>query len=398
MSCCSRGILLLSLSVALTTVSFAAPVEITARWINENGRWLVRIEPVDNNRVRTTKFLGDSPALRRRGLFQVTDAASGQRMNFRLERRGENGALSSIDLTFPEIDAPRKITVRVSGLMLQAGEAEAISYEGSVTADPSPGGKYRRSLAAPTPTPSRQLASEPSGGATSPNNTFAGPLPGAGEPTASPAGTAAAGQSGGRSARMPQFPFPPPPASANETVPRDLLVGAKEDPQLRDVDLALSAAFRQCSYGEKSYYAVPNGFAIASRIEQMNADGSPNDDRWSMDVTPLRKFSVEAYLRALFRARPGHYRVIVFLVTDQPFEQEGPKVTSKQAALWVASGFNKLPRDVGEQPLSEDHSCTALIYEFSRVGGGEPTFVEPSQVTGELHLQKSGLLAALRGQ
>ena len=37
----------------------------------------------------------------------------------------------------------------------------------------------------------------------------------------------------------------------------------------------------------------------------------------------------------------------------------------------------------------------ALIYEFKTLGGGEATFVEPSEITGQMHLEKSGLLSAL---
>ena len=68
-----------------------------------------------------------------------------------------------------------------------------------------------------------------------------------------------------RAKLLPEFPWPPPRASAFEIVPRDLLLGNKQTPVLGDADAALDSAFRQTGYGEKSYYGVPEGFAIASR-------------------------------------------------------------------------------------------------------------------------------------
>jgi hypothetical protein len=110
----------------------------------------------------------------------------------------------------------------------------------------------------------------------------------------------------------------------------------------------------------------------------------------------MKKFSVDQYIRALFRARPGRYRILVFLVTDQAFRQRDGSVPFATASAWPKGGLNILPKEVGEQPYSEDHVCTALVYEFKRVGSVEPVFVEPSEFNGQTHLQKSGLSAALQ--
>ena len=180
-----------------------------------------------------------------------------------------------------------------------------------------------------------------------------------------------------------------------ETVPRELFVAGKMRPKLKDVDAALSAAFAKCGYGEKSFYAVPDGFAMASRLEQINADGSSGPNRWSLETAPLKNFSIESYLHALFQARAGHFRVVIFMVTNHPFEQTDVKVNSDEAKTWVKKGLNALPRKIGDRDYTDDYICTALIYEFKTLGGGEATFVEPSEITGQMHLEKSGLLSAL---
>jgi hypothetical protein len=202
----------------------------------------------------------------------------------------------------------------------------------------------------------------------------------------------------GQEEAVPEFPWPPPKASASATISRELLLGDKEHPKLGDAVAALDLAFQKTGYGERSYYSVPDGFAMASRIEQINQDGTAKGpaDRWSLEVPPMRKFSFSAYLTALFRARPGYYRVIVFVVTSKPFSQSNAKVTSEEAELWISSGLNTLPEDIASRDYTSAHRCTALIYEFKRTGTQHAEFVDPSGITGQIHLEKSGLLAALK--
>jgi hypothetical protein len=193
-----------------------------------------------------------------------------------------------------------------------------------------------------------------------------------------------------------EFPWPPPKASASDTIPRELLLGNAAHPLLGTVARAIESAFKQAGYGEKSYYSVPGGFAMASRMEQMNEDGSSKGsaDRWSLEVPRMSTFSLSLYLTALFRGRPGYYRVIVFVVTPQPFSQSSAKITSEDAGAWVSSGLNKLPEKMTNQEYSPAHTCTALIYEFKRIEGQRAQLVDPSEITGPIHLEKSGLMAA----
>jgi len=196
---------------------------------------------------------------------------------------------------------------------------------------------------------------------------------------------------------VPEFPWPPPKASASDTISRELLLGSQEHPKLGDAAAALDLAFRKAGYGERSFYGVPGGFAMASRIEQMNQDGTAKGpaDRWSLEVPPMRKFSLSAYVSALFTARLGFYRVIVFVITSHPFSQSTAKPTSEEAQIWESSGLNALPEAIASRDYTSAHRCTALIYEFKRTGTQQAKFVDPSEITGQIHLERSGLLAAL---
>ena len=199
---------------------------------------------------------------------------------------------------------------------------------------------------------------------------------------------------------IPQFPWPPPAASARETVPRDLLTGSRRLDRLGDVDTVLSAALARTGYAEKSYWAVPRGFALATRLEQIDPNGKPKPApaRWSAEMPRLAgAFSLSAYLRALFTADPGYYRIVVFIVTDTLFSESDRSVSSEEARSWVAQGLNALPESIAGQPYDSSVVSTALIYEFERKAGSEAQPLVPSPVDAHAHLVGSGLWSALGG-
>jgi hypothetical protein len=191
------------------------------------------------------------------------------------------------------------------------------------------------------------------------------------------------------------FPFPPPRPSAFQVIPRELLVAGRPRLLLKDIATELDSAFTACGYGEKTYYGIPDGFAMVSRIEQINEDGTPNSHRWSLEIIPIEKFSLRAYLNALFKGRSGHYRVIAFIATPHSFTPKNVEVTSDQTTEWFFGGSTTLPEEIGNREYSASHACTAFIYEFRRIAGGQPEFVKPSQMTGRTHLENAGLWVAL---
>jgi hypothetical protein len=378
------------LSILLASVSFAAEVELKGSWTKGPEHWLVHIQV-----ARPGFFIApNSPAFDNEQLIRVTDAATHQPIGFRL-RHDKRRMARGFDLAFPQLQQPVSVLVTVGGLSIVDQRGQRVAYQQNlaarapasgdriqprVSASPSHTYAYRSDDGGPTP---RVYGSpEPLvGGGAPPPNDWVPTEVGQGAPPPEP--------------EIPQFPFPPPQASAFENIPREFLVAGNGAPKLKDVDAVLSGAFEKCGYGEKSYYAVPDGFAIASRIEQINADGSFSRNRWSLESQVMSTFSIEGYLRALFGAREGHFRVVVFVVTNHPFQQTEERVSSDQAQEWVRKGLNELPRRIGAQDFTDDYACTALIYEFKALGGGQAAFVEPSEITAQMHLEKSGLRAAL---
>jgi hypothetical protein len=196
---------------------------------------------------------------------------------------------------------------------------------------------------------------------------------------------------------IPQFPWPPPLASATDVIARSLLLTTPTG-SLKDVDQRLTTALEACGYVGKSYYAVPDGFALVTQLEQINPDGTsrPLPSRWAAKVQPLSTFSLSDYLKALFTANPGRYRIIVFVITSHPFSQAEAKVSKEDALGWLSKGLNQLPASIGNLSFTADYAATALIYEFDEPHAGKnAVFITPSGLTGRDHLAKSKLLSAL---
>jgi hypothetical protein len=197
---------------------------------------------------------------------------------------------------------------------------------------------------------------------------------------------------------FPEFPWPPPEASASVEISELVKEPKDEITRLGDVDKKLRRAFEAAGYVEKSYFAVPDGFALVTRLEQMNPDGTPRDPgRWSLEKEPLRNFSLREYLRALFFADPGLFRVVVFIVTPHPFSQSDKVVERDEAMDWLRAGLDRLPSSVASQEYTDEFRTTALIYQFENPESGEPR-LSPSRLTGRDHLAGSGFLLNLENR
>ncbi len=190
---------------------------------------------------------------------------------------------------------------------------------------------------------------------------------------------------------VPQFPWPPPRASASVVIPAGSAAGT-----LGDVEEQIRTALDGGGYVERSYFAAPGGFAMATRLERINPDGTPMQDpeRWRVEAQPLASFSLRAYLQALFAAPSGQYRIIVFVVSSEPFAQAG-EVTRSEALAWLHEGLNRLPDGIADSSYTDRHAVTALIYEFEQPGRQDAVLVLPGHLTGRTHLERAMLWQAL---
>ena len=198
---------------------------------------------------------------------------------------------------------------------------------------------------------------------------------------------------------IPQFPWPPPRASASAVIPAAFVrPGGIDTPTLGDVADEISAALDSGGYFERSYFGAPGGFAMVTRLERINPDGTSKQEaeRWTVGALPLTSFSLADYLRALFTAPSGHYRIIVFVASSQPFAQSEAEVERGEALAWLSEGLNRLPDNIALAPFTSQHTVTALIYEFEQPGDQEAVLMLPANLMGRVHLQRAQLWDALR--
>lgn len=196
------------------------------------------------------------------------------------------------------------------------------------------------------------------------------------------------------------LPWPPPTPSTK------VVLSSVETPPwnrrfrtLGDVDETIERALRRAGYSDRSYYGVPEGFAIVTPLEQTRANGRPlkGDARWSVAVSGMKAFSVEEYLRALFTAPVGFYRVLAFVTTSEAFAPTGGLARLSTVERWAREGHTHLPAAARSVPFSEDHRLTVLVYEFVKKRSSDlPFTLVPGRHDGTRHLEVSGLVASTR--
>jgi hypothetical protein len=140
-------------------------------------------------------------------------------------------------------------------------------------------------------------------------------------------------------------------------------------------------------YTSKSYYAVPDGFALVTRLERIRED-SPEpdpDNRWDVN-TPPGVHGIIDYVKSLFSARKGFFRVIVFMVTDKPITSSQDKIDQEQALAWLMKGSDVLPAEIEALKYRSGYHTTAYVYEFEKPESSnafllsQPTFSARDQV------------------
>ena len=201
---------------------------------------------------------------------------------------------------------------------------------------------------------------------------------------------------GSNSNNIPKFPWPPPQASASMTLSNELFGENGSIPLLGDIDNKLLEALEFSGYFEKSYFAIPDGFVIVTRLEQTYADGTPKEipERWSVEpaTLSLKNFSLREYISKIFLAPKGYYRIIAFLVTPNPFTYSDATISREEANDWIVSGLNRLPDQISKKQFSAKYRVTVLVYEFVSDADEQDALKVPGRLSGKTHLEKSRIL------
>jgi hypothetical protein len=127
----------------------------------------------------------------------------------------------------------------------------------------------------------------------------------------------------------------------------------------------------------------------------MNSDGTSkgNGERY-LTETQSEHFRIFDYLKSLLVAKPGYYRVIVFMISPYTIVQSNNQITKAQAdSLFTAGADRPLARLLSYE-FSANYGCSALIYQFVKPNEEDPAEeLQPSPLTCRSHLEKAGIWA-----
>ena len=192
---------------------------------------------------------------------------------------------------------------------------------------------------------------------------------------------------------LPRYPWPPPRFSAHDVLPRNFL--GPGDETLAAVHERLALALQAAGFDENGLFEVPGGFAIATRLERIRADGSSDtQERWT--GSKGRPVDISDYLGRLFLQRPGQFRLIVFLVTEEGLADSGKPPSETWARTLYLVGARVLPTRIADTPLVS-RDCHVLIYHFERRYGAAVALY-PSSLSTREHLRQAGLWEKLAAQ
>lgn len=116
---------------------------------------------------------------------------------------------------------------------------------------------------------------------------------------------------------------------------------------------------------------------MVTRIEQVDRSGRPlaGNARWATQIVVVKSFSISAVIRALMTAEPGFFRVVVLVVTDKPFDDNGARARLETLEIWSRKGVDALVPAVRDMPFGENHKISALVYEFEKDSENEDPLV-----------------------
>lgn len=200
---------------------------------------------------------------------------------------------------------------------------------------------------------------------------------------------------GGAPQTMPAFPWPPPQPTAFGVISRYLAAPDGGRDTLGGVADRIDGALQTAGYAERSFHAVPNGYAMVTRLERIRPDGRPDAERRWFGAAAPEEFSLSRYIQTLFFGDPGRYRLIVFVVTDETFAATGKEISSDEGERLLRGGFVTLPPRFNALPFTPNHKVTALVYEFEKPEGGEAKQLARSRLSALDHLNGAALLDAL---
>ena len=190
------------------------------------------------------------------------------------------------------------------------------------------------------------------------------------------------------------FPWPVPRPTTWKKLDPELFEKNGTIDTIGDLVNSINKALESAGYGDRSYYSVPGGLAIATRLEQIDDTGAskPPPDRFSLKYS-MQPFTPKEIIKQMILAPEGHWRSVVFIVTPKPLKISGEPLTEPQARELAREGTSKPDPSVVKKAYTKQIDVIALIYQFDKrryekIGH----FVDNSPIDTNTHLAKSNIL------
>ncbi|MFA6112552.1 MAG: hypothetical protein WC729_01120 [Sphingomonas sp.] len=156
----------------------------------------------------------------------------------------------------------------------------------------------------------------------------------------------------------PFLPWPAPAPSSLGNVSSTLKLSG----HLSDVDAQVQRRLGAKGYEELKYFSVPGGFAICTKLERINEDGSAAKDRWMVGKQASQGGFLD-YFRKLIEGERGLFRTMVLVVTDQPIRPAGYQASDQDVKRWRSTGAAALGV-TGKGVVRPGTQAWLLVYEF----------------------------------
>ncbi len=180
----------------------------------------------------------------------------------------------------------------------------------------------------------------------------------------------------------------------------DSMIASREGMTLHEAGQRMRTALREAGYELHSFYSVPGGFLLITDYEQTDPEGVGYSDIKRYQKPGEGRDSWWLILRDLFLERPHtYYRTIAIVVTDEQWSPDEKELSAEDAARRVQLGSQNLGQEAKKYGFTQDHTVTALIYEY--VNKGVDTnyeMISPGRLPVSAHLAASGLDRAIPKQ
>jgi HEAT repeat protein len=182
--------------------------------------------------------------------------------------------------------------------------------------------------------------------------------------------------------------WPPPKFSDWYVLPRERL--GTDQQTLADIHKRISGALSERDYQGQAIFEIPDGFALVTKVERIYEDGReyPAPDRWTNVKLSPKTWS--EYWGSLWMGRPGHFRLLMFVVTThKDLQGSNDQLSENDARGLFLQGSRILPNEIGHVSYS-NHQCHVVVYHFEKKNGVVKVIYD-DPLDAMMHLKKSGL-------